>query len=78
MNGSCSLRYRNSSNEIGTSRDAIISDRILAVSLASKLPLEVNSHQNGPPSFPLNPRNVLVHYSKYLLDHERTEILEYD
>ena len=50
----------------------------MAVSYASKLPLEVSAHQYVPPTFPLNPRSVLLHYSKFLIDHERTEILEYD
>lgn len=76
LNGSCSLRYRNSSND---AKEPLLTDRILAVSLAGKLPLEVVSHNpSKPPAFPLNPRNVLLNYSKYLLDHERTEILDYE
>jgi hypothetical protein len=29
-------------------------------------------------SFPMDPRTALMHLAKYLLDIERTEILEYD
>jgi hypothetical protein len=77
VNASLSLRYRNSSND---AKEPQLTDRILAVSLAGKLPLEVVSQNSPslPPPFPLNPRNVLLHYSKYLLDHERTEILDYE
>ena len=28
--------------------------------------------------FPMEPRDVVMHLSKYLLDYEKTEILEYD
>jgi hypothetical protein len=43
QNGSCSLRYRNSSND---TKEPQLTDRILAVSLASKLPLEVVSQNS--------------------------------
>jgi dual specificity tyrosine-phosphorylation-regulated kinase 2/3/4 len=42
-NGSCSLRYRNSSND---TKEPQLTDRILAVSLAGKLPLEVVSQNS--------------------------------
>lgn len=29
-------------------------------------------------SFPMDPRECLVHFHKYLLDYEKTEILDYD
>jgi hypothetical protein len=42
-NGSCSLRYRNSSND---TKEPQLTDRILAVSLAGKLPLDVVSQNS--------------------------------
>ncbi len=67
----CRLRYRNSSNEG--------SNQLVASSIVGKLPLPIQEVvSNVPPSFPLHPRAVLLHYAKFLLDYERTEILDYD
>jgi len=37
-----------------------------------------NNKRQFKPTFPMDPRDALIHMSKSLLDYEKTEILEYD
>jgi dual specificity tyrosine-phosphorylation-regulated kinase 2/3/4 len=37
-----------------------------------------DGRKNVKITFPMEPRSAMMHLSKYLLDYEKTEILEYD
>lgn len=46
--------------------------------IAGNTSLEGDQKRQFKIKFPMEPRDVILHLSKYLLDQEKTEILEYD
>jgi hypothetical protein len=45
---------------------------------AANQSIEENQKRGFKVQFPMNPRDAVVHLSKFLLDYEKSEVLEYD